>query len=319
MEARAIVLVEPHKVELLAHELPEPRDDELVVRTEFSGVSQGTEMDALRGRRPELSFPTVTGYQSVGTIEHAGPAVRGLAPGQRVLFTSSRLPRSYPFTWMAGHVSHAVVAARAALALPERVDPVEAALASLVGVALGGISQLEIGIGQVVVVNGQGMIGQCAAQLARLRGAIVLASEPAPERRERSRAASADEALEPDELPRRLRELAPRGADVVIETSGRAAELARCLEWLRPEGQILLQGYYKDPITFEFHAAHLKKPTLAIACGIGDLRTALSLLAWRRLRLRELVTHLVAPAQAPELFARMERGDPGVLGVVFRW
>jgi 3-hydroxyethyl bacteriochlorophyllide a dehydrogenase len=319
MEARAVVLVEPHKVELRTHELVEPRDDELVVRTEYSGVSQGTEMDALRGRRPELSFPTVTGYQSVGRVERVGPAARGFETGQRVLFTSSRLPRSFPFTWMGGHVSHAVVAARAALPVPEPVDPVEAALASLVGVALGGISQIEIPLAGVVVVNGQGMIGQCAAQLARLRGAIVLASEPGPRRRELSQAASADQALAPDALPARLRELAPRGADVVIETTGRADQLARCVEWLRPEGRILLQGYYKDPVSFEFHATHLKKPTLAIACGIGDLRASLALLAWRKLRLRELVTHLAEPSDAPDLFARMERGDPDVLGVVFRW
>ena len=88
---------------------------------------------------------------------------------------------------------------------------------------------------------------------------------------------------------------------------------------MRTEGTLLLQGYYQQPITFDFHPTHIKKPTIAAACGFGDLALALTLLRWNKVRVRNLVTHLARPDDGPELFARMDAGDPDVLGVVFDW
>jgi len=109
MIGQALVFPEANRAEVQAYDVPELRLDEMRVRTEYSGVSQGTEMWAYAGKRPELKFPTVPGYQSVGVIEEIGPEVRGFTPGQRVLFLSSRLPDSLPPTWMGAHVSHALV------------------------------------------------------------------------------------------------------------------------------------------------------------------------------------------------------------------
>ncbi|MDQ2730240.1 MAG: theronine dehydrogenase, partial [Armatimonadota bacterium] len=66
MTERAIVFPAAQSIEVQDYEPPAMRPDEMRVRTEFSGVSQGTEIWALLDRRPELSFPTVPGYQSVG-------------------------------------------------------------------------------------------------------------------------------------------------------------------------------------------------------------------------------------------------------------
>ena len=60
-----------------------------------------------------------------------------------------------------------------------------------------------------------------------------------------------------------------------------------------------------------------KKPTIAAACGFGDMKLALSLLRWGKVRFRDLITHLVAPSDGDLLFTRMAEADPDVLGVVF--
>jgi len=323
MDAHAIVITGAKEMELRTHEVPALRDDEVLIRTEYSGVSQGTEIDAYRGRRPELTMPTVTGYQSVGIVEDAGAAVTGFAPGERVLFTTSRLPDEYPATWMAGHVSHAVVSttSRPPIAVPADVDPVEAALTAMVAVGLGGIQQIRVELGDVVLVSGQGLIGQASAQLARCRGALVVTTDMSPTRARLSGEHSADVAVDlgAQDLDTVLRELAPGGVDVVIETSGRADQFAPSVGRIRTQGTVLLQGYYQQHIDIDFHPTHIKKPTIAAACGFGDMRLAMSLLRWHKVRFRGLVTHLAAPRDAPELFARMERGDPDVLGVVFDW
>jgi len=175
MRVTAIVFTAPKKVELQSYDLPEPTAEEIVVRTEFSGISQGTEIWAYESRRPELQFPTIPGYQSVGTVEFIGSNVHGCCIGQRVLFTSSRIPSSFPPTWMGTHVSHAVV--KQITPIPAGADSVAAAVSALPSVSIRGLKMLDINIGDLVVVAGQGLIGQGSAQLARLRGATVIATD----------------------------------------------------------------------------------------------------------------------------------------------
>lgn len=322
--AEALVMTAPYTMELQHFDADAPGPSELLVRTEYSGVSQGTEVDAYRGRRPELSYPTVTGYQSVGLVEQVGAEVEGYAPGQRVLFTMSRLPSQFPPTWMAGHVSHAVVGTSLSrpVVVPDSVDPVEAALTAMVGVALGGMNLVDVTLGDVVVVVGQGLIGQCSAQLARARGATVVTTELDRLRTELSRAHSADLALsgpDPDVLGALAGLGRADGADLVIESTGRADQFARCVGLMRPEGQVLLQGYYKDPIQIDFHPTHIKKPHIAIACGYAPMAPSLALLERGRVHLRPLVSHLVAPEQAAAAFSDLEAGKPDYLGVVVDW
>lgn len=321
---KAIVFPSKDHVEIQPYTPPALEAGELLVRTEYSGVSQGTEIWALTDRRPELKFPTIPGYQSVGIIEQIGAGVTGYAVGQRVLFHSSRIPAKWPETWMAGHVSLAVTRVASnppPRVLPEGVDPVAASLAAMVGVALRGNDMLEIRPGDLAVVMGQGLIGQAAAQLARLRGAIVIATDLAAERRALSLANSADYAIDPrvTNLKELVRSLRPNGADVVIDTTGRSAAFAECIDLLRWDGQFLLQGYYPDPITFDFHTTHMKKPRISITCGIGDTDRTLELLRYGRLRWRELVTDLHPVAEAPAVYKRMAAGDPTILGAVFDW
>ena len=321
MTGQAIVFPEPHKAEVQPYDVPALRPDEMRVRTEYSGVSQGTEIWAYLGKRPELSFPTVPGYQSVGVIEEVGPEMRSFTPGQRVLFLSSRLPDTIPPTWMGTHVSHALV--KEAIPLPDGANLIGAALAALPGVSLRGLNMLNVKIGDLVVVNGQGLIGQGSAQLARLRGATVVATDMSPKRRDLSAAHSADVVVDPrtQNLGEVIRSLKPAGADVVIETTGRADQFAPCVDLLRWEGQLLLQGWYADPITFDFHVTHGKKPTIAVTCGMDNevIATCLALMARGKLRWRELATDVVPFGDAPALYAQMAAGDPGLLGVVFAW
>lgn len=320
----AIVFPAKDKVEIQSYKPPELGSDELLVRTQYSGVSQGTEIWALMGLRPELAYPTIPGYQAVGVIEKLGKDVKGFEVGQQVLWHRSRPASIWPETWMAGHVSLAAVPVDndpPPRVLPKGVDPVSATLAAMIAVSLRGIEMVNINYGDLVVVAGQGLIGQASAQLAKLRGATVVTTDLSPTRRKLSQANSADIVLDPrqDNVAEAVKSLRPRGADVVIDTTGRSEAFAECVSWLRWEGQFLLQGYYPKPITFDFHATHMKKPKIAITCGIGDTARSLELLQYDKLRWRELVTDLLPVAQAPGVYQRMAKSDPDVLGVVFDW
>lgn len=222
---KAVVITGPNAIEIQQHDAPNLKPNELLIRTEYSGVSQGTELQAFTGKRPELSLPTVPGYQAVGTVEAVGDEVERYKVGQRVMFSTSRLPAAFTETWMGAHVSHAFVSTtgdRAPLPLPEGADGVSTALSALAAVSLRGIRIVPVRIGDLVVVVGQGLIGQGSAQLARLQGAVVVAADIAPERLKLSQAHSADYTVNVGEqaLDEVVRTVKPGGADVVIEQAG---------------------------------------------------------------------------------------------------
>lgn len=320
-KAQAIIFPEKNKVEIGSFDLPDLQPDEMLVRTEFSGVSQGTEIWAFAGKRPEIKYPTVPGYQSVGIIEEAGSDTAKFKPGQRVAFMATRLPADFPRTWMGGHVSRAVI--RDGALVPDGADAAAASLAALPAVSYRGINMLNVQIGDLVVVTGQGLIGQGSAQMARLRGATVVATDVSPTRLDLSKRFSADIVVNPKEqdLGEAVRSMKPAGADVVIETTGRSDQFAPCISLLRWEGQLLLQGYYPDPITFDFHTTHAKKPTIAVTCGhdFGGVAVSMELMGQGKLHFRELITDLLPFASAPEVYPRLAAGDPSILGVVFDW
>lgn len=318
MRTRALVLSAACALAVEEVVLPDAHDGDVVVAVEYSGISQGTEVDAWSGHRRELAFPTVTGYQAVGLVEKIGSRVTTCALGDRVLFNSSRLPDDFPESWMGTHLATAVVPATATTPVPDDVDPRTAALTAMLSVALNGSAMVDVGLGSTVLVLGQGLIGQCAARIANARGATVVASEPSTLRAGLSRA---DVVIDPmaEGAAEHLRQLLGDGADVVVESTGRADLLDSCLTAVRPGGQILLQGYYKDPLVLDFHPWHVRQPTVAFACGFGDMASALALLATGRVEMLSLITHVVTPQEAPDVFASLATDAGAHLGVVIDW
>jgi len=92
-------------------EIPEPTADDIVVETEVSGVSVGTERWALIGKREEIAFPNVPGYMGIGSVVQVGEeAARiGYCVGQMVNFFASRILPPYDNSWMGAHVARAVL------------------------------------------------------------------------------------------------------------------------------------------------------------------------------------------------------------------
>jgi len=321
----AIVFPEPRAVEVRdVGPSPALQPTDVRVRTELCGVSQGTELWALMGNRHELEFPTIPGYQAVGIVQEVGAEVAGLVEGDRVVLHHARTPDGMPDTWMGTHQSELIAPTGnnpPPLKVPDSVEPEEAVLAAMAAVSLRGVQMLDVKLGDVGVVLGQGLIGQASAQWLRSRGAFVIAADLAAKRVELSQAYSADVAVDPTQadLKALVHKHAPDGANIIIDATGRAKDFALWIDLLRVGGQVLMQGYYPDPISFDFFATHLKRPTVAIPCGIGDTGLTLDTFARKRLNWKPMVTHHVPIARAPDLYQRMLDGDNEMLGVVFDW
>lgn len=142
------------------------------------------------------------------------------------------------------------------LAMPAGIDRRAAALAEPLAVALHGISQARIEVGQRVLVLGAGPIGALSIAALRAMGVDdVRCAEPAPARQALAAAVGATEVFDPSALV--VPSIAEPGlvvdgaVDAVLECSGKAKAMEAGLAQLRRGGTLVLVGAGIDPPRFD--------------------------------------------------------------------
>jgi 2-desacetyl-2-hydroxyethyl bacteriochlorophyllide A dehydrogenase len=280
----------------------------------------GTEGWNLLGKYKGVTYPLVTGYQYCGVVERVGSAVTGLEEGQLVFSRSTRLLGDVRSMW-AGHVSHAVVSADQVLPVPEGVKAEEASLGVMPGVPWRGIQMTGIFNADLVVVIGLGLVGQCAAQLARIQGAKVIALDILDKRRAIADKVSGAIVLDPqeDDIEGYIKSIKPDGADVIIDTSANQAVVNESFEWIRRGGRYCLQGYYPDLTCLDLYLPHVKQLTFYNPTNCEGLDTMFSFIARGMLDIGSLITHRFEAEEAPKPFRLMIERPEDVLAMVLHW
>jgi 2-desacetyl-2-hydroxyethyl bacteriochlorophyllide A dehydrogenase len=329
MKARAVHFVAPRRVELREVELPEVADGQLLVATEWSGISSGTELLAYRGEvDPSLpldetlgalagtfAYPFRYGYSAVGRVVQAAAPFQ---EGQRVF-------AFHP------HQDRFVVDAREAV-LVDRLDPRAATMYPLVETALQVCLDAAPRLGETVVVVGLGAVGILTAALLARTGSVVLGSEPEPARRAAG-AALGVRAADPDEIEQAVAAgTGGRGADLVVEVSGNPQALATSLGLLAHEGTVLVCSWYgTKPVPLPLGAAFHRRRLSLRSTQVSTLPAALtarwdrrrrSELAWslaRELPLSVLATHEFPLERAAEAYAGADRKDGGLIHAALRY
>lgn len=309
--------------------LPDLGPTDILVRTTYSGVSIGTEKWVLLNRYKGTidKFPHIPGYQRVGIVEETGSQVSDMREGDRV-FLSSRSCKFvegqhlHPDSWN-GHVGLSVTDERLAFPLPKETKDTEACLAVMPAVGCLGVKMSKVDERDLVVVMGQGMIGQMSAQAARRTGAFVIGTDLIQRRVELSERYSTDVSVNAGqkEPSQALREHGRAEADVVIDTTGISSMFDTCLDLVRREGRICMQGYYPDPIHIDFHKTHMKRPTVTFPCAWDgeDLLAMLRAMETGYCIIEPLITHILSARNAPEAWKLILERPEETLGVVFKW
>ena len=232
--------------EIRVGELPEPRPGpgEVLVDVTASSVNAVDTFVRSGSFRTEMAFPFVVGRDLVGTV--ADPGDSGFRHGDRVWCNSL------------GHdgrqgavAERAAVPAERLYRLPDGVDPDRAvtvlhpgATAHLALVAHGGLRAGD----DVLVIGAAGHVGSAATVLATRAGARVLAVARADDDAY-CRGLGADAVVDrfgPDPAER-VRELAPDGVRLCVDTSGRN-DLATWIGRLAVRGRfVMLAGREARP------------------------------------------------------------------------
>ncbi|MBS7539188.1 zinc-dependent alcohol dehydrogenase [Ancylobacter lacus] len=250
--ARAFWTVARQRGELRAAALAPAGEDEVMVRTLFSGISRGTERLIFEGRVPvseqgrmrapfqggDFPFPVKYGYAAVGVVEAGEAALLG-----RTVFV------------LHPHQDRFVVPAEAARLLPAGLPPRRAVLAANMETALNGLWDSGAGPGDRIVVVGGGAVGLLVAHLAgRLPGTETVLVDVDAARAPLARALGVGFAA-PDAVP--------SGADVVFHASASDAGLATALAVAGDEASVVEMSWYgagavAAPLGGAFHAGRLR-------------------------------------------------------------
>jgi 2-desacetyl-2-hydroxyethyl bacteriochlorophyllide A dehydrogenase len=327
LNAPTVVFPEPGRVEIRTVELPPVGSSDVLIRTVCSGVSQGTERWLITNRYRWTGgvpqYPHFPGYQAAGVVEEVGDDVEGLSVGDHVFAQGTAFAGPPPRYGLASHTGHLVAAAVGVTKLDPSLDLAAASLLRMAGVSRLGVRLTGVRPGDLVVVIGQGLIGQLSAQSSRRCGARVIASDLVDARVAASGRYSADRAIDAttEDLGAVVREEAADGADVVIETTGNARLFLTCVDLIRAEGRICLQGYYPDPIEIDFHPTHLKRPSLTFPCWVDDQDDAVLAadLARGDVVIEPLITHRIPYIRAAEAFDLVVEHPERTLGMVLTW
>jgi len=325
--ARGFWVLEPGLGGVRTALLPPPGEDEVQIRTLFSGISRGTESLVFRGEVPgsqyglmrapfqegEFPGPLKYGYMNVGRVE-----VDAAPLGGRESLLGATVFCLFP------HQDRYVVPAKAVVRVPEGVPAERAVLAANLETALNAVWDGGVLPGDRVAVVGAGVVGLLIGWICSgIPGTEVVALDPDGSREGPARGLGMDFRGGTGGAP----EAPGEGwADVVFHTSGSGEGARSALELAGTESVVVEVSWYGTrtvplPLGEGFHSRRLtlrssqvgRLPPGRAARWTHGRRMALALDLLHSDALDVLVTGESTLDELPEVMARLARDGRGTL------
>ena len=320
--------------------------DEVRVRTLYSGISAGTELTYYRGTNPYLTkhwdndsrlfmpgeeasitYPIVNlGYEEVGEIVEIGSAVTALPVGVQLFGT-----------W--GHRTEYIANmdyVRPRL-MPAGAEPIFGIFSHLGAIALNGVHDAGISLGDTVAIFGLGALGQIVALMAQRSGAKVIAVDLHDSRLEMAKALGADVTLNAlrDQPAEAIKALTKGlGADVCIEVSGSTRALHEAIRAVAYSARVVAMGFFQGEaqglyLGDEFHHNRINLVCSQISGVAPEFsnrwskmrlwQSAVRLQAEGWIDLRPLITHRAPFEAAAALYGLLDEHPESVVHSVLEF
>jgi predicted dehydrogenase/threonine dehydrogenase-like Zn-dependent dehydrogenase len=145
-----------------------------LVREVLSKINRDGLLATVSSVRNRLDQPSALGYSSAGTVVAVGEGVTDFNPGDRVACAG------------AGHAVHAEFACVPRLLVAripsDAISFDDAAFTTLGAVALHGVRNADVKLGDIVAVIGLGLLGQLTVQILKAAGCCVLGMDISEQR-----------------------------------------------------------------------------------------------------------------------------------------
>jgi len=338
IQIKQVVVTGQNQVALQEEAVEErPLDaDELLIATEASFISAGTELANYTGREPKVfqpgqwcTYPWKSGYANVGIVQDVGSAVTRVQPGDRVF----------------SYGNHASLVRynqrRLVIPVPDDLDPIVAAAARMAGVAMTSLIVSEIRDNPWVAIFGLGAVGNLAAQIFALRGCRVIGVDPVAYRRDLAERCGISQTVGGD--PQGAHEAimaitGGKGADITIDAVGHSAVVMQAAKATASFGQLIILGSPRVPVegdlTTLLSDVHLRWITMRGALewcvpmypDVGNRTSQWSkqetIFEWLRrgqLQLEPLISHRLPPHEIKQAYEGLLHRPEEYTGVALEW
>ncbi len=264
-DMKAAVMTSNNKVELVIRPVPEPTQDEVLIKLEYVGVC-GSDLHLYeKAWGTQVNEPYVLGHEAAGTVVRVGAAVKNLKLGDRValepgktcgkceLCKTGRYNLCPDVIFFATPPVHGVfqqyVAHQADLCfkLPDNVSTLEGALIEPLAVGFHAANQGKAGPGQTAVVTGAGCIGLVSLMALKIAGvAKIVVIDVLDNRLAKAKELGADFVIngKSEDVLARMKEITSgNGCDLVIDTAGSEVTVSQAVQYCKKGATIVLVGY----------------------------------------------------------------------------
>ena len=341
MKRKTLYFTAPEELEVREESIESVRPEQVLVETQLSAISPGTEMLVYRGQFPEelsvdetiaslagsFRYPLKYGYSCVGRIIETGARVDPAWQG-RLVFSF------HP------HESHFVANLTDLIPVPVELSPEDAVFLPNMETAVNFLMDGRPMIGEFVAVFGLGIVGLLTTSLlVKHPLAGVVCFDRYEKRREQALSLGAGEALHPEDREgwmqtrENLRQQGMAdGFDLVYELSGAPAALDQAIGLTGFAGRVVIGSWYgKKPVALNlggrFHRSRIRLISSQVSSLdpqlLGRWTKSRRLgVAWevlRQLRPARWITHQFCLEQAGQAYHCLAEHPEDTIQVVFRY
>ncbi len=319
--------------------VPRPADDEALVRVSFVGLC-GSDLEEFLDGPIVVPGPVTLGHEIVGTV--AAPARDGSGPPEGAVVVVDVVTGCGSCHWCLRHeegqcprlrvtgldvdgglAQFVTGKARRLVTVPAGLDPMHAALAEPLAVAVRAVRKLGSVQGRGGIVIGGGAIGLLVAQVLRHAGAApVVIVEPSARRRSIAEELALTSRWAETEELRTAQTVAlfpARGADFVVECSGADGAAGEAIRRTRRGGVTVLLSVTAGHQRIDTNNAVLGEKTIlgsAAHMWDDDVIPAVALLAGKAVDVRPLISHVIPLADGPSAFSLLADRSQHALKIV---
>ena len=356
--------------------VPRPRPGSVLVQTAFSAISLGTEgkkvttarqsmvgkarsrpdqveqvlqtvqregiASAYRKVMDRLDQPISLGYSTAGTVIAVGENAEAFRVGDRVACAGEGI---------AAHAEVNAIPINLCVKVPDDVPLEAAAFSTLGAIAMQGVRQADVSLGETVVVLGLGLVGQLVVQLLKAAGCRVIGIDLDPDKAAFSEKLGADWSIvrtDPDVESKVLALTRGRGADVVVIAAATSSSdpVKLSADLCRDRGRVVSVGhvglglprqvFYDKELSFTMSRSYGpgRYDPLYEEKGVDyplgyvrwtenrNMEAFLDLIAAGKVNMEGMLTHrfkFEEAEQAYDLLASKDREGKAPLGVLFEY
>lgn len=321
---------------------PEIGSGEILVKVMASGICGSDVMEWYRIKKA----PRVLGHEITGEIVEIGEDVKSYKKGDRV-FVSHHVPCNTCRYCLSGYHTACdtlhktnydpggfaeylripeINVDRGVYLLPENMSFEEGTFIEPLGCVLRGQRLANIKPGQSILVIGSGISGLLNINLAYALGAgRIIATDINKYRLDAALRFGADAVIHASEnVSKRVRELnEKRLADCVIICTGAMPAINQALQSVDRGGTILFFAVPEPginvsiPIT-DFWRNEIKIMT-SYGAGPSDLATAIELIRYKRVNVKDMITHKLSISEAQLGFKMVAEGKESIKVIIEPW